>query len=151
MSADRNTTQILFVLVDAQTGEKSYDFATTVNDCKESGSDGVERNLLMLGGSVWLAKRRYLLQLTYDKTAEAFDPIVCNLLPSGVAQATGDDTDWVMSQKAITRELAQVRTDFAEGDRLTLQSANSHTDTTVADEANKRTQADAATLYIITD
>ncbi len=149
--ADRDTTQILFVLRDAQTGEQSYDFATAVNDCKEPVPDGGERKLLTLGGSVWLAKRRYLLQLTYDKAAEAFDPIVCNLLPSGMAQTTGDDPDWAMSQQAITQELAQVRTDFAEGDRLTLQSANEHTDTAVSDEANKRTQGDTTTLYIITD
>ncbi len=146
LSADRDTTQILFVLRDAQTGEQSYDFATAVNDCKESVPDGGERKLLTLGGSMRLAGKRYLLQLTYDKTAKAFDPIVCNLLPSGMAQTTGDNPDWVMSQRATTRELTQVRTDFAEGDRLTLQSANKHTDTAVSDEANKRTQGDTATL-----
>ncbi len=146
LSADRDTTQILFILFDVQTGEKSYAFATVVNDCKAPGSDGSERNLLMLGGSIWLAKRHYLLQLTYDKTAEAFDPIVCNLLPSGMAQTTGDDSVWTMSQQAITQELTRVRMDFGEGDRLTLQSANSYTDTTVSDEAQKRIRGDVAAL-----
>lgn len=128
LSADRETTRILFVLLDVQTGEKSCALATIINDCKESVPDGGQRNLLMLGGEMRLGNKFYRLQLFFDKESKTFDKIVCNL-PSGTAQTTGDDPDWTMSQQAITRELTQVRTDFAEGDRLTLQSAEKYTNT----------------------
>lgn len=128
--SDRDTTPILFDLADVNTNEKSYGSAIVVN---ETVSDN-----LLIDGQVWLGQKRYGLQLTYNKASNSFE-LTSFHLPTGVTQQTGDSLDYVMSQQAVTHELAQTREDFETGDANTLAAAKTHTNQQLAEHNTSST------------
>ncbi len=119
LSADRDTTQMLLVVSDDATGEKSYGLAIVVND--------VDDSRLLFDGQVWLGEKRYDLQLAYDKATAGLGKITGRHLPTGLVQTSGDSPDHVMSQQAVTREIAQTREDFEAGDADVLNEAKQYT------------------------
>lgn len=138
LSSDRDTTPILFNLLDVNTNEKSYGSAIVVNET-------VNDNLL-IDGQVWLGQKRYGLQLTYNKASNSFE-LSSFHLPTGVTQTTGESLDYVMSQQAVTHELAQTREDFETGDANTLAAAKTHTNQQLTEhDASSTAHADIREL-----